>query len=172
MKNPWLYLLIFLKASLFSSGGMGNLPSLHQDLRSLGWATEADFGQALLIGQIGPGPNGLWVVSLGYLTGGYLGALFALLAITLPCLLVLVISAIYSQLKAQQWMHHMMHVVAMAVGGLLLTVCWPLLGGTSLDGRKWLIGAMAFGLGLSGRVPLLLILLLGAGMGYLCYGFR
>jgi chromate transporter len=53
MKNPWLYLLIFLKASLFSSRGMSNLPSLHQDLRSLGWATEAGFGQALLIGQIG-----------------------------------------------------------------------------------------------------------------------
>jgi chromate transporter len=172
MKNPWLYLLIFLKASLFSSGGMGNLPSLHQDLRSLGWATEADFGQALLTGQISPGPNGLWVVSLGYLTGGYLGALFALLAITLPCLLVLVISAIYRHREAQQWMHHMMRGIAVAVGGLLLTVCWPLLGGTSLDGRKWLIGAMAFGLGLSGRVPLLLILVLAAGMGYLCYGFR
>ena len=171
MKNPWLYLLIFLKASLFSSGGMGNLPSLHQDLRSLGWATEADFGQALLIGQIGPGPNGLWVISLGCLTGGYLGALFALLAVTLPSLLVLVISAICRQLETQPWMHQMMRGIALAVGGLLLTVCWLLLGGTGLDGRKWLIGAMAFGLGVSGRVPLLLILVLAAGMGYLCYGF-
>jgi chromate transporter len=172
MKTPWFYLLIFLKASLSASGGVGNLPSLHQDLRSLGWATEADFGQALLIGQIGPGPNGLWVISLGYLTGGYLGALFALLAITLPCLLVLVISALYRQLETQPWVHQMMRGIALAVGGLLLTVCWQLMGGSSLDGRKWLIGAMAFGLGLSGRVPLLLILLLGAGMGYLCYGFR
>ncbi len=84
MKNPLLYLLLFLKASLFSSGGFSNLPSLHQDLLSNGWATEAEFGQALAIGQISPGPNGLWVISLGYLTGGYLGALLALIAITVP----------------------------------------------------------------------------------------
>jgi len=172
MKNPWLYLLIFLKASLFSSGGTSNLPSLHQDLRSLGWATEADFGQALLIGQVGPGPNGLWVISLGYLIGGSVGALFALLAITLPSLLVLAISAVYRHLEPQQWVHHMMRGISLAVCGLLLTVCWSLLAGTSLDGRKWLIGAMAFGLGLSGRIPLILILALAAGMGYLCYGLR
>ena len=98
--------------------------------------------------------------------------MFALLAITLPCLLVLGISAIYRQFETQPWVQHMMRGIALAVGGLLLTVCWHLLGGTGLDGRKWLIGAMAFGFGVSGRVPLLLILLLAAGMGYLCYGVR
>jgi len=58
---------LFLKASLFSTGGFSNLPSLHQDLLANAWAKEADFGQSIAIGQISPGPNGLWVISLGYL---------------------------------------------------------------------------------------------------------
>ncbi len=38
MIQPVLYFLLFLKASLFSSGGFSNLPSLHQDLLGAGWA--------------------------------------------------------------------------------------------------------------------------------------
>ena len=70
MINPLIYFLLFLKASLFSSGGFSNLPSLHQDLLGNGWANDTDFGQSIAIGQISPGPNGLWVISLGYLTYG------------------------------------------------------------------------------------------------------
>src|SRR5690242_3835270 len=103
MINPFLYFLLFLKASLFSSGGFSNLPSLHQDLIANGWATDAVFGQSIAIGQISPGPNGLWVISLGYLTYGFLGAFFALIAITLPALLVLFVSAGYSRIENRTW---------------------------------------------------------------------
>src|SRR5205085_4702564 len=99
MINPLIYFLLFLKASLFSTGGFSNLPSLHQDLLANGWATEADFGQSIAIGQISPGPNGLWVISMGYITDGYFGAFLALIAITLPALLVLVISAGYTRIE-------------------------------------------------------------------------
>ena len=79
MINPLLYFLFFLKASLFSTGGFSNLPSLHQDMIASGWAVETDFGESIAIGQISPGPNGLWVISLGYFTYGYLGAALALM---------------------------------------------------------------------------------------------
>jgi chromate transporter len=75
--DPLLYFLLFLKASLFSTGGFSNLPSLHQDLVSADWATDTDFGEAIAIGQISPGPNGLWTVSLGYITYGIPGAALA-----------------------------------------------------------------------------------------------
>ena len=100
MINPFIYFLLFLKASLFSTGGFSNLPSLHQDLIANGWATESEFGQSIAIGQISPGPNGLWVISLGYLTYGLTGALLALIAITLPALLVLLVSAGYYTYRA------------------------------------------------------------------------
>jgi chromate transporter len=170
MKNPLIYLLIFLKASLFSSGGFSNLPSLHQDLLGNGWATDADFGQSVALGQISPGPNGLWVISLGYLTYGYLGVLLALIAITIPPFLVLALAALYNRIEKQRWVQGLMRGVSLAVVGLLLTVCWSIISKSGIDWRSWMIASAAFVLGLKGRVNILLILGLAACAGYLLYG--
>jgi len=169
MINPLFYFLLFLKASLFSSGGFSNLPSLHQDLIANGWATDADFGQSIAIGQISPGPNGLWVISLGYLTYGYLGALFALIAITLPALLVLLISAGYSRIENRTWVQGAMRGVSLAVVGLLLAVVWTILRQPGVDWKGLLIAVGAFGLALSRKVNLLLILGLAGVVGFFLY---
>ncbi len=169
MINPLIYFLLFLKASLFSSGGFSNLPSLHQDLLANGWATEADFGQSIAIGQISPGPNGLWVISLGYLTYGYLGALLALIAITLPALLVLLISAGYARIENHMWVQGAMQGVSLAVIGLLLAVVWTILHQPGVDWKGLLIAAGAFGLALSRKVNILLILGLAGVVGYFLY---
>ena len=169
MINPLIYFLLFLKASLFSTGGFSNLPSLHQDLIANGWATEADFGQSIAIGQISPGPNGLWVISMGYLTYGFVGALLALIAITLPALLVLVVSAGYSRIEKRTWVQGAMHGVSLAVVGLLLTVVWTILHQPGVDWKGLLIAAGAFGLAFSRRVNLLLILALAGLAGFLLY---
>ena len=169
MINPFLYFLLFLKASLFSTGGFSNLPSLHQDLISNGWANESDFGQSIAIGQISPGPNGLWVISLGYLTYGLTGALFALIAITLPALLVLVISAGYSRIEHQTWVQGAMRGVSLAVVGLLLYVVWTIMHQPGVDWKGYLIAAGAFGLALSRKVNILIILGLAGLAGYFLY---
>ncbi len=169
MINPLLYFLLFLKASLFSTGGFSNLPSLHQDLIGDGWATDAEFGQSIVIGQISPGPNGLWVISLGYLTYGFLGAIFALIAITLPALFVLLISAGYSRLEHQRWVEGFMRGISLAVVGILLTVVTTIIKQPGVDWKGWLIGVSAFGLALSKRVNILIILGLAGLAGYLLY---
>jgi chromate transporter len=169
MINPFVYFLLFLKASLFSTGGFSNLPSLHQDLLADGWAQEADFGQSIAIGQISPGPNGLWVICLGYLTYGYLGALFALVAITLPALLVLLVSAGYARIERQAWVQGAMQGISLAVVGILLTVVWTILRQPGVDWRGLLIASGAFGLALSRKVNVLLILGLAGLVGYLLY---
>ena len=169
MINPFLYFLLFLKASLFSTGGFSNLPSLHQDLLANGWAREADFGQSIAIGQISPGPNGLWVISLGYLTYGYLGALLALLAIILPALLVLLVAAGYARIERQAWVQGAMQGVSLAVVGILLTVVWTILRQPGVDGKGLLIALGAFGLALSRKVNVLLILGLAGLVGYFLY---
>ena len=79
--NPLLYFFVFLKASLLSTGGLGNLPFLQKDLTLMGWAKNSDFVTAIAVGNISPGPTGLWSISLGYLTFGWLGAILALVAI-------------------------------------------------------------------------------------------
>jgi len=169
MINPFVYFLLFLKASLFSTGGFSNLPSLHQDLLANGWAKEGYFGQSIAIGQISPGPNGLWVICLGYLSYGYLGAALALLAITLPALLVLAVSAGYNRIEQQAWVQGLMRGVSLAVCGILLTVVWSILHQPNTDWKGWLIAAGAAGLGITGKVHLLIILALAAGVGLLLY---
>ena len=110
-----------------------------------GWAKEVNFGQSIAIGQISPGPNGLWVISLGYLTYGYLGAFFALIAITLPALLVLVVSAGYSRIEQRTWVQGAMHGVSLAVVGLLLTVVWTILHQPGVDWKGLLIALVPLG---------------------------
>lgn len=169
MINPLLYFLLFFKASLFSSGGFSNLPSLRQDLLAKGWAADTQFGQAIAIGQISPGPNGLWVISLGYFTYGVPGALMALVAITLPPLLVLFVSAQFARVEGQPWVEGAMHGVSLAVLALLISVIWTILRQPGIDARGLLIAAGAFGLGLTRKVNVLVILALAGGIGYLLY---
>ena len=169
MINPLIYFLLFLKASLFSTGGFSNLPSLHQDLLGAGWARDSDFGQSIAVGQISPGPNGLWVISLGYFTYGYPGALMALVAITLPALLVLVVSASFARIEGRPAVEGAMRGVSLAVVGLLLTVVWTILHQPDVDWTGLLIAAGAFALALTRRVNLLLILALAGLAGYVLY---
>lgn len=170
MINPLLYLFLFIKASLFSSGGFSNLPSLHQDLLAQGWAIDSEFGQSLAIGQISPGPNGLWVISLGYLSYGLAGASLALLAISIPPLLVLPLAAGYQRIAQLHWVGALMRGVSLAIIGVTLSVCWTILSRSNLDWRGILIAAGACALALSKRVNIVVILLLAAAAGYGLYG--
>ncbi len=169
MIEPFLYFLLFLKASLFSSGGLSNLPSLRQDLLPVHWAQEADFGRSIAIGQLSPGPNGLWVISLGYLTYGYLGALLALIALTLPPLLVLLVARGYRQIEDQRWVPGLMRGVSLSVVAIQLTVGWTVISQDRGDWRTWLIVASSFSLTLSKRINVPLILVLAGLTGYVMY---
>jgi chromate transporter len=169
MINPLVYFLLFLKASLFSTGGFSNLPSLRQDLFAYKWAKATDFGQAIAIGQISPGPNGLWVISLGYLTYGYAGAALALIAITIPALLVLLISSGYGRIEHLAWVQGAMRGISLAVVGLLLTVVWSILHQPGTNWTGWIIALGAALLGLNKRINLLLILGLAAIVGFALY---
>jgi chromate transporter len=91
-KLDWMIFFgVVFKAVLFSTGGFGPLPSLHADFIAHGWASEKQFSEALSIGQVTPGPNGLWVVSLCYLVAGLPGAVLAAIAMLLPPLFVLAV---------------------------------------------------------------------------------
>ena len=169
MINPFVYFLFFLKASLFSTGGLSNLPSLHQDLIARHWAVDADFGHSVVIGQLSPGPTGLWVVSLGYLTYGAFGAVIALIAITLPALLVLVVATGYARIAQWRWIEGAMRGVSLAVIGILCSVAWTILHQPGVDRKGLLIAVGAFGLACSRKVQLPIILGIAGFAGYLVY---
>ncbi len=167
--SPLEFFLTFLKASLFSTGGFGPLPSLHQDLLANNFATDQDFGQALAVSQISPGPTGLWVVALGYLTYGFLGAFLALIAVTLPPLLVLVLAAVYNRVEERPVVQGIIRGVSLAVVGLLLVVVWSILSAPGMDWRGIGIALGAFGLASTGKINLALVLGLAALSGYFIF---
>ena len=167
--NWFTLFLLFLKASLLSTGGLGNLPFLHQDLIALGWASEADFVTAIAVGQVSPGPTGLWSISLGYLTFGWWGALLALAALSIPPLLVLGVAASYDRLANLKLAQDFMRGLSLGVVGLTLAVALKLAGTAITDWRGVLIGAAALGLVLTKRIPVILVLALAALAGFLLY---
>jgi chromate transporter len=161
---------LVLRASLLSSGGLGNLPLLHQDMLSRGWAGDRDFASALAIGQVAPGPNGLWVVALGYLVYGLPGATLSAVAVTLPPLLVVPVGHL-----------HMRYAEVPAVRGFVRGLTLALAGSVPLVflrvayssyGLDWLgagIIVLTVALIASRRVPIIAVLTLGAAIGVAGY---
>ncbi len=161
---------MFLKSSLFSTGGMGNLPFLHNDLIGLGLAQESDFVKAIAVGQLSPGPSGLWSISLGYLVYGWVGAVLALAALTLPTLLIVGVQAIYSRIEKHPMTQNFSTGLALSIIGLSFAVTASLVNASIVDIGGVLIAAGAMALGLSKKVPIVVILLLSAAAGVVIYG--
>ena len=87
--NPLVLYLLLLKATLTSFSGLSSVPVIHNDLiveRHL--LTERQLNTAIAAGRSGPGPLGLYVVSVGYQVSGVPGAAAGFLAVVTPAFLV------------------------------------------------------------------------------------
>lgn len=167
--NPWLFFWLVLKSSLFSTSGLGNLPQLYADLTALGLASDREFAEALAVGQVSPGPSGLWVISLGYLLDGPRGAALAALAIALPPGLVLLLAQLYRRAGGHPAVRGFVRGLSLAVVGVFVVVLGGLLRDNGLDLAALLIVAASAGLALSRRLPVIAILALAALVGVAIY---
>ena len=167
--NILLYFWIFLKASLLSFGGLSNLPYLHRDLVALNWASESDFISAIAVGQLSPGPSGLWSISLGYLTLGWLGGIIALITLSIPPFLTLLTTSFYHQIEKFTIVKNFSRGLMIAVIGLTLGTTWSIATSTIVEWRDIMIVLAAFGLALSKKVPVILILALAGLVGFWMY---
>ncbi len=145
MINPLELFLLFLKASALSFGGLGGLPILHQDLAERG-IPELDrlIGQALAVGRISPGPNGLYVVSLGYEMNGILGGIIGGLALALPPFVVLLIVALYARVAHLKRTANALLALSFALTGLLGFTSWQIMTSSSHDVFEWVAGLAGF----------------------------
>jgi chromate transporter len=167
--NPLSYFLLFFKATLFSINALGNLPGLQRDLLARKWATTANFSEALAIGQISPGSNGLWAVSLGYLTYGLPGAVLALLAIAIPPFLIIPLAGIYRRIEHQPWAQAIMRALGFASIGFLLSAAWSIFSVRLGDWTALAICLASFALCFYKKIGSLPVLLAAAGAGFLLY---
>jgi chromate transporter len=114
----------------------------------------------------------LWVVSLGFLSYGLLGAALALVAVTIPPFIILPLDMIYKYLEGQRWVQITLRSLTMVSVGLMISSVWSILEGRASDvwGITICLGACLACL--SKRVGSLVIVVMGAVIGYLIYGLH
>jgi len=72
------------------------LPMLHRELvDNFGWLSNKEFIDAIAIGQVTPGPLTVMNAVIGYKVGGLPGAVVAMVASYLPCLIIVTLVTRY-----------------------------------------------------------------------------
>lgn len=160
------FFLIILAIGAFAfGGGYAMIAPLHYELVThYGWLTEAEFSDAVAIGQITPGPLMIMVAFMGYKIAGLAGATLGTIGLFLPsALIVLAIAKSYLRFKDAPIVQGMMRGVNLAVVGLLAAVVIDLAHSAIISPVDVLIGLGAFvTAGPLKRDPI--VVLIGAGL--------
>ncbi len=158
--------LTCLKVSFITFGGSAPLPLLRDDLvRDRGILQDQDFASALAIGLITPGPNGLFVIPVGYFVGGVPGALVAALALCIVAVSTLIL------LWLHKWIAHLpatkaaLRGIQAATLGLILTLGYTIVVATVHTPLDLAIAVGAFVLLAFTKVDVLLIVGGAAAIG-------
>lgn len=129
--EPIELFLTFLKASALAlGGGLGSLPLLRADLVLTGIATDEQLVQALAIGRLGTGPPGLYIVSFGYFAGGIVGAVAALIAASIPPLVMVPAAAFARRRLMSPRFAGLLRGTVLATVGLLLAIAVTIIAPT------------------------------------------
>jgi len=121
-----LYLLLF-KAVITSFSGMASLPIVRDDLvvkRHV--LTDRQLNTAIVAGNTGPGPNGLYLVSVGYSAAGVPGAFAALVALITPAFLIIPMMRWIGKYAELPRIRSAIRAVILASAGLLIAASIPL----------------------------------------------
>jgi chromate transporter len=125
--NLFLLYALLLKAVLTSFSGLASLPMVRNDLvveRKV--LTDRQLNTAVVAGRTGPGPNGLYLVSVGYYAGGLPGAAAGLLALITPAFLIIPMMRWLGRRAESPRVKSAIRAVVLASAGLLLSASLPL----------------------------------------------
>ena len=160
--------LTFLKigAVLYGSGYV-LLAFLRTDfVVNLHWLTDRQLLDAISIGQFTPGPVFTTATFVGYLVGGWQGALVATLAIFLPSFVfVAIIHPIAGRLRRSPWTAALLDGLNIAALALMAGVLFQLGQNALTDVLTWAIALIAFALLLRFKLNSVWLILAGAVIG-------
>jgi chromate transporter len=162
--------LTFLKigAVLYGSGYV-LLAFLHNDfVTRLGWLTDQQLLDAISIGQFTPGPVFTTATFIGYLLGGWGGALLATVGIFLPSFVfVAAVNPLVPRLRRSRVMGALLDGVNVAALGLMAAVLLQLGQAALVDWLTVAIALIALVLLVRWRVNSVWLILAGAATGFL-----
>ncbi len=125
--NLFLLYLLLTKATMTSFSGMASLPMVRDDFVTKRHVlTDRQLNTAIVAGRTGPGPNGLYLVSVGYFADGLPGAIAGLVALVTPAFLILPLMSWIGQYAKRQRIRGAIRAVILASAGLLISASIPL----------------------------------------------
>ena len=178
----------FLEVGLFSfGGGYVSIPLIREIVLSYGWMDDEMITHIIAVSESTPGPLMVNMATyVGSSQGGILGALIATLAVVLPAFLIIVlVMAILRRFISNRYFQAILGGMKPCIIGIIMAMGIYLMVqnclGSNFSGIDIMAVIMAILLGVvywgsrkikkNGISPILLIII-SAGAGVLCYGFR
>jgi chromate transporter len=125
--NVILLYLLLLKATVTSFSGLASLPMVRDDfVVERGLLTDRQLNTAVVAGRTGPGPNGLYLVSVGYFVDGMPGAVAGLMALMTPAFFVIPLMRWVGMRAGTPRVRSAIRAVVLASAGLLFSASLPL----------------------------------------------
>lgn len=132
--NVFIVYLLLLKATLTSFSGLAGLPVVRSDFVVDRHAiTDAQLNSAVAVGRTVPGPNGLYVVCVGYFAAGIPGAVAGSLALMSPAFLIVFLLLWVGRHVERPIVRRVISSVLLAGAGLLISTTLQLIHGAVTD---------------------------------------
>lgn len=138
-----LLFLVFARIGIATfGGGYAMIPAIeHEVVRARGWLGDAEFGDAMVLGQITPGPVAIAATFIGYRVAGLAGAAAATLGIFGPPFALAVLAGhSLARFRANRTVQGALRGVAPAVVGVIAAAALSV-GRSTIHG--WTDGAIA-----------------------------
>ena len=165
MKLVLLYVLL-LKAMVTTFSGTATLPVVRQDfVVRHGLLTDRDLNLAFTAGRSGPGPNGIYLVSVGYLVAGLPGALVGWLAVVTPAFLVIPLVRLVGSRVDNPRLLGAIRASTAASAGLVLAANVPMARDALTGGFFVAIAVAAFGVFSFTRIDSVWVIVAAALLG-------
>ena len=162
--------LQFLKiGGLLYGSGYVLLAFLHSTfVDDYGWITDQQLIDAVAVGQVTPGPVFTTATFVGYLVGGFAGAVAATIAIFLPAFVfVAILNPYVSRIRDKPLLSYLLDGINLAAIGLMVGVAWYLARDAIVDVPTAVIGGAALLLLLWRNANSALLVVAGGALGLL-----
>ncbi|WP_042146924.1 chromate transporter [Paucisalibacillus sp. EB02] len=141
MKTQWNLFIAFFRVGILGyGGGPASIPLIHKEVVSTyKWMKDEEFGDMLALGNTLPGPIATKLAGyIGYRVSGVIGMLNAVLATTLPTIILLIILlSTLASFKDIDWVKGMTAAVIPVVGMMMVTLTWQFFD-KARKGMGWL----------------------------------
>ncbi|PYT22048.1 MAG: chromate transporter [Acidobacteria bacterium] len=125
--NLLLLYLLLLKATATSFSGLTSMPVVRNDMvERYHVLTDRQLNAAVAAGRTAPGPNGLYVVGVGYFVAGTPGAIVGALAVMTPAFLIIPMMRYLGARANRPAVKSAIQAVMLAAAGLVIAAAVPL----------------------------------------------